>query len=226
MFSTIWESSRFLSVADINVPLKMEAFSDTDWGANLDSRKSQSGSMFFLGQNIIHWSSTQQSLVALQLPKQKSTQPWIADDFVDSVEHVEDAVHHCMKVGAPRWRWEACEHAGCECDVRSWCISYMHDWADKRAIKRMLYCRELLSLSLLWWESALRFGLQLGWSWKDRWRRCASCQWHLLLPEYLGMPMLDVGVPLSSSSAILSFLQWIDFFLCAGLENFEVLHWL
>lgn len=57
--------NRVISYSRLTVPLRIEAFFDSDWEANLDSRKSQSGSMFFLGQIIIHWAPTQQSLGAL-----------------------------------------------------------------------------------------------------------------------------------------------------------------
>lgn len=50
---------------NVNAPLGIDAFSDSDWGANIDSRKSQSGCIFYLGGNLIHWASTQQSIVAL-----------------------------------------------------------------------------------------------------------------------------------------------------------------
>lgn len=50
---------------NVNAPLDIDAFSDSDWGANIDSRKSQSGCIFYLGGNLIHWASTQQSIVAL-----------------------------------------------------------------------------------------------------------------------------------------------------------------
>ncbi|KAK6124927.1 hypothetical protein DH2020_041338 [Rehmannia glutinosa] len=43
--------------------LHLTAFSNADWGSNLDDRKSTSGHCVFLGHNLIAWSSKKQSVV-------------------------------------------------------------------------------------------------------------------------------------------------------------------
>jgi len=40
-------------------------FSDSDWGSNLDDRKSTFGQCFSLGLGLITWSSKKQSIIAL-----------------------------------------------------------------------------------------------------------------------------------------------------------------
>lgn len=45
-------------------PLAIKAFSDADWGADPDDRKSTSRSCIFLGPNLITWWSKKQTLVA------------------------------------------------------------------------------------------------------------------------------------------------------------------
>ena len=44
---------------------ELVGFSDSDWGSNLDDRKSTSGQCFSLGSGMITWSSKKQSTVAL-----------------------------------------------------------------------------------------------------------------------------------------------------------------
>jgi hypothetical protein len=44
--------------------LTIEGFTDTDWGAQPDDRRSASGYLIYLGGNLIFWSSTKQKLVS------------------------------------------------------------------------------------------------------------------------------------------------------------------
>lgn len=41
--------------ASANVPLSIKAFSDDDWGVDLDDRKSTSWSCIYLGSNLVSW---------------------------------------------------------------------------------------------------------------------------------------------------------------------------
>ena len=45
--------------------LKLEGFSDSDWGGNIDTRKSTSGYIFKLGNGVTSWSSKLQPTIAL-----------------------------------------------------------------------------------------------------------------------------------------------------------------
>ena len=45
-------------------PNELTAYSDSDWGRDIDSRRSISGYVFLLGDSVIAWSSKQQSTVA------------------------------------------------------------------------------------------------------------------------------------------------------------------
>src|SRR5579871_6230729 len=45
--------------------LKLEGFSDSDWGGNINSRKSTSGYIFKLGNRVVSWSSVLQQTTAL-----------------------------------------------------------------------------------------------------------------------------------------------------------------
>jgi histone deacetylase 1/2 len=53
-----------LHPASVNKPLSLLAFSDADWGADPDDRKSTSGSCIYLGPNLVSWWSKKQTLVA------------------------------------------------------------------------------------------------------------------------------------------------------------------
>jgi hypothetical protein len=44
--------------------LTIEGFTDADWGAQPDDRRSVSGYLIYLGGNLISWSSTKQKLVS------------------------------------------------------------------------------------------------------------------------------------------------------------------
>ncbi|RVX16039.1 Retrovirus-related Pol polyprotein from transposon RE1 [Vitis vinifera] len=44
--------------------LTIEGFSDADWGAQLDDRRSSSGYLVYLGGNLVSWSSTKQKVVS------------------------------------------------------------------------------------------------------------------------------------------------------------------
>lgn len=44
--------------------LHLTAFSDADWGGNLDDRKSTTGYIFFLGSNPVSWKSSKQKSIA------------------------------------------------------------------------------------------------------------------------------------------------------------------
>ncbi|KAL6342503.1 hypothetical protein AAG906_012097 [Vitis piasezkii] len=43
--------------------LTIEGFTDADWGAHLDDRRSSSGYLVYLGGNLVSWSSTKQKVV-------------------------------------------------------------------------------------------------------------------------------------------------------------------
>lgn len=45
-------------------PLTLTAFSDADWGSDPDDRKSTSGSLIYLGPNLVSWWFKKQTLVA------------------------------------------------------------------------------------------------------------------------------------------------------------------
>ena len=45
--------------------MELVGFNDSDWGSNLDDRKSTSGQCFSLGLGLITWSCKKQSTVAL-----------------------------------------------------------------------------------------------------------------------------------------------------------------
>lgn len=45
-------------------PLTLTAFSDADWGSDPNDRKSTSGSLIYLGPNLVSWCSKKQTLVA------------------------------------------------------------------------------------------------------------------------------------------------------------------
>jgi hypothetical protein len=47
------------------LPLKLTGFSDADMGGDIDTRRSTSGIVFFLGGNPISWQSSKQKVVAL-----------------------------------------------------------------------------------------------------------------------------------------------------------------
>lgn len=51
--------------------VKLIGFSDSDWGSNLDDRKSTSGNCFSLGIGLVTWSSKNQATVALSSTKAK-----------------------------------------------------------------------------------------------------------------------------------------------------------
>jgi histone deacetylase 1/2 len=53
-----------LHPAPVPKPLSLIAFSDADWGADPDDRKSTSGSCIYLGPNLVSWWSKKQTLVA------------------------------------------------------------------------------------------------------------------------------------------------------------------
>ena len=44
--------------------MTIEGFTNADWGAQPDDRRSASGYLIYLGGNLISWSSTKQKLVA------------------------------------------------------------------------------------------------------------------------------------------------------------------
>ncbi|RVW65725.1 Retrovirus-related Pol polyprotein from transposon RE1 [Vitis vinifera] len=44
--------------------LTIEGFTDADWGAHLDDRRSSSGYLVYLGGNLVSWSSTKQKVVS------------------------------------------------------------------------------------------------------------------------------------------------------------------
>lgn len=52
--------------------LKLIGFSDTDMAGDTDDRKSTSGSIFFLGGNLIAWQSSKQELWPYHLAKQST----------------------------------------------------------------------------------------------------------------------------------------------------------
>ena len=45
--------------------LRLEGYSDADWGGDLDERKSTSGFVFLLNNGVISWSSKKQTCIAL-----------------------------------------------------------------------------------------------------------------------------------------------------------------
>ena len=45
--------------------LNLHAFTDADWGADRDSRKSTSGYFTFVGGNLVSWKSKLQKVVAM-----------------------------------------------------------------------------------------------------------------------------------------------------------------
>ena len=45
-------------------PLRLEAYTDADWGGDLDSRKSTTGYVIYLGDSVISWKSRLQPTVA------------------------------------------------------------------------------------------------------------------------------------------------------------------
>src|SRR5579871_4736947 len=47
--------------------LKLEGFSDSDWGGNINSRKSTSEYIFKLGNRAVSWSSILQQTIALSI---------------------------------------------------------------------------------------------------------------------------------------------------------------
>lgn len=47
-----------------NCSLELVAFSDSDWGGDLDQRNSTTGYILFLGQNPVSWKSVKQKIVA------------------------------------------------------------------------------------------------------------------------------------------------------------------
>ena len=51
--------------------VKLEGFSDSDWGSNIDDRKSTLGNCFTLGSGFVTWSSKNQTRVALSSTKAK-----------------------------------------------------------------------------------------------------------------------------------------------------------
>jgi hypothetical protein len=50
-------------------PNELTAYSDSDWGCDIDSRRSISGYVFLLGDSVIAWSSKQQPTVAVSATK-------------------------------------------------------------------------------------------------------------------------------------------------------------
>ena len=51
--------------------LKLEGFSDSDWGGNINSRKSTSRYIFKLGNGAVSWSSVLQQTIALLIIEAK-----------------------------------------------------------------------------------------------------------------------------------------------------------
>ena len=45
--------------------MRLEGYSDADWGGDLDERKSTSGFVFLLNNGVISWSSKKQTCIAL-----------------------------------------------------------------------------------------------------------------------------------------------------------------
>jgi hypothetical protein len=45
-------------------PLRIQAFSDSDWAGNLDDRRLTSGYCIYLGMNLVSWSSKKQPIVS------------------------------------------------------------------------------------------------------------------------------------------------------------------
>lgn len=44
--------------------MQLHAFSDADWGGDLDDRRSTGGFAIFLGQNLVSWSARKQATVS------------------------------------------------------------------------------------------------------------------------------------------------------------------
>ena len=51
--------------------LTIEGFTDADWGAQLDDRRSSSGYLNYIGVNLVSWSATKQRVVSRNSAKSK-----------------------------------------------------------------------------------------------------------------------------------------------------------
>ena len=48
---------------------ELRAYTDADWGGNIDDRKSTSGGALFLGKRLITWTSRKQSCTSQSIAK-------------------------------------------------------------------------------------------------------------------------------------------------------------
>ena len=48
---------------------ELNAYTDADWGGNIDDRKSTSGGALFLGRRLVTWTSKKQSYTSLSTAK-------------------------------------------------------------------------------------------------------------------------------------------------------------
>lgn len=108
-----------LQPAPLNTPIKLIAFSDADWGSDPDDRKSTSGSLVYLGPNLVSWWSKKQTLVARshwgRVQKLGKYCSWGAMDTIPTLRtenslsnswHILWQPQHCCIVSQPRTPWE------------------------------------------------------------------------------------------------------------------------
>ena len=50
-----------------NENFNLRAYTDADWGGNIDDRKSTSGGALFLGKRLVTWTSKKQSCTSVSL---------------------------------------------------------------------------------------------------------------------------------------------------------------